>query len=63
MFKNKHSTFLDKNWLAVPSYLSDIFDKRNGINFSLRGQNANILPAFWQGFRIHQNDYTPEKIL
>jgi hypothetical protein len=32
--------FLNKMWLAFLSYLSDIFDKLNGLNASLQGPNA-----------------------
>jgi hypothetical protein len=35
--------FLNKNWLVILSYLSDIFDKLNSLNLSLQGKNINIL--------------------
>jgi hypothetical protein len=38
--------FLDKKWLAVLSYLSDIFDKLNRQNSSLQGPNATVFQLF-----------------
>jgi hypothetical protein len=35
--------FLDKKWLA---HLSDIFDKRNGLNSSFEGSNATVFQIF-----------------
>jgi hypothetical protein len=42
--------FLDKKRLALLSYLSDIFDKLNGLKSSLQGPNANIF-SFLTSFR------------
>jgi hypothetical protein len=41
-----HQHFLDKKWLALPSYLSDIFDKLNGLNSYLQGPNATFFQLF-----------------
>jgi hypothetical protein len=38
--------FLDGKWLALLSYLSDIFDKLNGLNSSLHGQNSTVFQLF-----------------
>jgi hypothetical protein len=38
--------FVDKKWFALLSYLSDIFDKLNGLNFSLQGPNATVFQLF-----------------
>jgi hypothetical protein len=38
--------FLDKKWLALLSYLSDIFDKINGLNSSLQDPNASVFHLF-----------------
>jgi hypothetical protein len=42
--------FLDKKWLALLSYLSDIFEKLNGLKSSLQGPNATIF-SFLTRFR------------
>jgi hypothetical protein len=34
--------FLDKKWLALLSYVSDTFDKFNGLNSSFQGPNATV---------------------
>jgi hypothetical protein len=41
-----YQQFLDKKWLALLSYVSDIFDKLNGLNSSLQGPNATVLQVF-----------------
>jgi hypothetical protein len=38
--------FLDGKWLAFLLYLSDIFDKLNGLNSSLQGPNATVFQLF-----------------
>jgi ribosome-associated translation inhibitor RaiA len=38
--------FLNKKWLALASYLTDIFAKLNRLNISLQGPNANIFHLF-----------------
>jgi hypothetical protein len=38
--------FLGRKWLALLSYLSDIFDKLNGLNSCLQGPNATIFQLF-----------------
>jgi hypothetical protein len=38
--------FLDGKWLALLSYLSDIFDKLNGLNPSLQSPNATVFQLF-----------------
>jgi hypothetical protein len=38
--------FLDKKWFVLLSYLSDIFDKLNGLNSSLQGPNARVFQLF-----------------
>jgi hypothetical protein len=37
---------LDKKWLALLLYLSDIFYKLNSLNTSIQGPNATILQIF-----------------
>jgi hypothetical protein len=38
--------FLDKKWLALLSYLSDTFDKLNGLTSSFQGPNATLFQLF-----------------
>jgi hypothetical protein len=40
-----YQRFLDKKWLALLSYLPDIFDKHNGLN-SLQDPNTTVLFFF-----------------
>jgi hypothetical protein len=41
-----HRHFLDKKWLALLSYLSDIFDKLNRLISYLQGPNATAFQIF-----------------
>jgi hypothetical protein len=38
--------FLGKKLLAILSYLSDIFDKLDGLNFFRQGSNAQVFQVF-----------------
>jgi hypothetical protein len=37
------SHFADKKWLAILTYLIDMFEKLNDLNLSLQDQKTNIL--------------------
>jgi hypothetical protein len=41
-----HQHFVDKKWLALLSYLSDISDKLSGLNNSLQGPYATVFQLF-----------------
>jgi hypothetical protein len=41
-----YQKFFDKKRLALLPYVSDIFDKLNGINSSLQGPNATVFQDF-----------------
>jgi hypothetical protein len=55
--------FLDNMWLALLSYLSDIFDKLNGLNSSFQGPNALFFSVFRQGFGFQEKNDAMEKPL
>jgi hypothetical protein len=57
-----HQHFLEKKLLVPLSYLSDIFDKHNGLNSSLQGPSTSVF-LFLHGFGLNEKDDAVEKLL